>query len=197
MSADPDVELASLLRTRGALLLEALAQHSPPAAEHAAASASYAFALAVELGFNRGRCEVIRELAGLHEVGLIYIPASVLDKREGERDVARQARFDSHYEAGAGLARGAGIAEQACQWLLHQRERFDGSGPQGLAGDQIPIESQLLRAACICHRTLAEPDRNRGIERANLRLGSGAGADLDPRVAAALIAILERAGDQA
>jgi len=193
VSPEPNPGLASTLSTRGAPLLEALAQHSPAVAEHAEASSSYAFSLAAELGYDRDRCELIRNLAKLHEIGQIYIPSSVLEKHEAERDVTEQVMFETHYEAGAGVARGAGVEEEVCQWLLHQRERYDGSGPRGLAGEQIPIESRLLRAACVCHTVLAEPSHGHGVDRAILRLAGGAGSELDPGVAATLIAILERA----
>src|SRR5687767_15773095 len=46
------------------------------------------------------------------------------------------------YEAGAKLALGAGISDDVCGWLLQIRERFDGQGPDGLAGVAIPIRSE-------------------------------------------------------
>lgn len=194
VTSDSNVGLSSMLRLRGAPLLEALAQHSPATIVHAEASSSYAFSLAVELGFDRHRSEAARDLARLHEIGKLYVPAAVLAKPESERTAAEQLAFEDHPEAGARIARGAGIQQDACSWLLHQRELFDGSGPRGLAGEQIPIESRLLRAACLCHQSLAEPSHSRSVERAILRLGGAAGSELDPRIAAALIGILERFG---
>lgn len=193
MSAEANAGLASTLRTNGAPLLEALGQHAPQAREHSEASGSYAFALAAELGFDRNRCELLRELAKLHEIGQIYVPASVVEKEPADRDVAETAAFDAHYEAGASVARGAGMKDEASEWLLHQRENFDGSGPRGMAGDRIPIESRILRTACVCQTTLAAPDPGDCRDRAIVRLGNGAGNEFDPHVVAALIAILERA----
>jgi HD-GYP domain-containing protein (c-di-GMP phosphodiesterase class II) len=195
VTSDSNVGLSSMLRLRGAPLLEALAQHSPATAIHAEASSSYAFSLAVELGFDRHRSEAARDLARLHEVGKLYVPASVLAKPEPERTPAELLALEDHPEAGARIARGAGIQEEACTWLLHQRERFDGSGPLGLAGDQIPVESRLLRVVCACHLTMAQPSRSRAADRAILRIGAGAGDELDPEIAAAMIAIIERVDD--
>ena len=76
-----------------------------------------------------------------------------------------------------------------------QRERFDGSGPLGLAGEQIPVESRLLRVVCACHLTMAAPAHSRAADRAILRIGGGAGKELDPGIAAAMIALIERVDD--
>src|SRR4051812_23245376 len=151
--AEPGLE--ALLRERGAPLLEALERHLPGAREHADGTASYAFVAAVAIGFERTQCEVAREAARLHEIGLVYVPAEVLLRPVSARDDSDEAAFESHFEAGYRLARGAGLPEAACGWLLRARERFDGGGPEGLSGGRIPIESRLIRAACVCQTTLS------------------------------------------
>jgi HD-GYP domain-containing protein (c-di-GMP phosphodiesterase class II) len=193
---DSQLGLAAVLRTRGAPLVEALERHQPGAGEHAEATASYAFATAVELGFERPQCEVARATAMLHEIGLVYVPANLLGKPASERDEAEAEAFDGHFEAGYRLARGTGIPEHACEWLLRARERYDGAGPEGLAAEAIPIESRIIRAACSCDTALARAEDAGDKQPARLaieRLARGAGNELDPRVVAALTAILERA----
>jgi HD-GYP domain-containing protein (c-di-GMP phosphodiesterase class II) len=188
--------LAILLRSRGAPLVEALERHVAGAREHADATASYAFAAAVELGFERAQCEVAREAAMLHEIGLVYVPTEVLGKPAAERDEAEVAAFEGHFEAGYRLARGAGIPEHACEWLLRARERYDGGGPEGLAAEAIPIESRIIRAACSCDTALARAEDAGHKAPAGLaieQLALTAGNELEPRVVAALTAILERA----
>jgi HD-GYP domain-containing protein (c-di-GMP phosphodiesterase class II) len=78
------------------------------------------------------------------------------------------------------------------------RERFDGSGPGGLAGDRIPVESRILRAACACDTALATPTPGRASSDERRRIAvealrAAAGSELDPRVTEALAAMLERA----
>ena len=130
-----ELELAALVRERGAALVDALDHHLPGARDHAEATASYAFVLAVELGHRRGAAELIREASRLHEIGRLY---------------------DGSARAGARLARGAGVPERACEWIADAAERFDGSGASGLAGAAIPVEARLIRAACVCDRTHAD-----------------------------------------
>lgn len=191
--AEPELGLAAILRIRGAPLLEALEHHHEGARDHAEATASYAFAIAAELGRDRAQSEVAREAAKLHEVGHVYVPVATLAKPPGERSEDDERALAGAHEAAYRLARGAGIPEPACGWLLRFRERWDGRGPEGLGGEQIPIESRLMRTACVCQTALAAPGNLDPRRHAIEQLGLGAAAELDPRVVAATIAVLERA----
>ncbi len=151
-----ELDLAALLRHRGAPLVEALEAHLPGSRAHAIATGSYAFAASVELSFDRNQCEVAREAAVLHEVGLVYVPAASLAKAGAGRDESEIVAVESHYEAGYKLARGAGIPEHVCRWLVRVRERFEGRGPENIAGEQIPLESRLIRASCLTASALAQ-----------------------------------------
>ena len=116
------------------------------------------------------------------------MPAEVAANRPPQRDAAEAAAFDAHYEAGYRLAHGAGSPSR-CGWLLRQRERFDGSGPEGLEGDRIPVEARLIGAACVCQTALAATDQSDdrpALERAHAALAAAAGSEPDPQVVAAL-----------
>jgi len=72
----------------------------------------------------------VREAARLHEVGKIYV------------------RDESHPAAGCRLARGAGVPELVCEWILHCTERFDAGEGARAAGSDIPLPSRIIAAAC-------------------------------------------------
>ncbi len=174
--------LAAIVRMRGSPLLEALERSHPGSREHAEATGSYAFATAAALGLGRGGAELCRETAKLADIGKVYGP-------------------ENHHEAGARLALGAGIPTDVCGWLLQIRERFDGSGPEGLAGEAIPIASRVARAAGVCESALTRLTSERitaGLagrrESAIAALNGAVGSELDPGVVAALAGVLERAG---
>lgn len=191
-----ELSLATLVRARGKALLEALERHRPGSGDHAAGTASFAFALAAELGYERGRAEAVRATATLHDIGLVYVPAPVLAKPAAELAAADQALLAASFGKGADLARGAGVPEEACGWLAASGERFDGAGPGGLAGERIPLEGRVIRAACACDAALSRPMPAGGAagarERAIGELRRRAGAELDPGVTAALVAVLSR-----
>jgi HD-GYP domain-containing protein (c-di-GMP phosphodiesterase class II) len=187
------------VRSRGLALLEALELHAPGARERADAVASYAFATAVELDLVRERCELIRETARLHDVGRIYLPAELSARPPAELLPHERELVDGNPEAGAALARGAGVPEEACGWILAARERYDGRGPDGLKGAELPLPARIIRAVRTydeaAGRARANAPRRRGEPRA-LALSSlrdAAGTELDPDVVAALARVLERA----
>jgi HD-GYP domain-containing protein (c-di-GMP phosphodiesterase class II) len=141
---------AAIVRERGAVLIESLDTHTPGAAIHAEATAAYAFAVANAMELGADRAELVREVAMLHEVGKVYVSAETLSKPQDELDDEERLVLELEAENGAGLARGAGIPNAACEWILRWPERFDGTGPAGIAGESIPLESRIINAACAC-----------------------------------------------
>jgi len=163
-----DPALAELVRKRGEPLLEGLEAELPGSAERSEAIGAYALATAVGLGFSRAEAELCRQTARLANVGRIYDPAG------------------AHQEAGSRLARGAGVPEVVCEWLLRTEEHYDGSGAAGLSGAEIPVFSRIVRTAMRCDELISS-----GSEPAALR--EIAGTELDPAMVNSLASMLERA----
>ena len=92
----------------------------------------------------------------------------------------------TQYEPGAQVARGAGIPEVVCEWILGVAEHYDGTGPAGLSGSEIPVFSRIVRAAKRCDEFIEQ-----GFQPADLR--GLAGTELDPAMVDALASMLERA----
>ncbi len=197
LPAASTASLVELLASRGGLLLDGLETHLPGSREKAEAAAAYALAAAVELGLPRASCELAREAAKLHDVGLVYVPVEALSKAPRDRTEEELILISSHHEKGAQLARGAGLPERVCEWIQLGAERFDGGGPAGLAGEAIPLQARISRAAHACYQAL-RGRAGEGGEPVPARspteiLGARAGSDLDPMVVDALNAVLSRA----
>jgi HD-GYP domain len=197
LTPDLDPGQRGVIRDRGAALIDALEEHLPGAREHAEATGAYAFAAAVALGFGEEEAELCREVAKLHDVGKLYVPSELLATPEAELDEAARERLRGHHAKGAGIALGAGIPEGAATWIRGCGESFDGTGPQGLRGEEIPLGARIARAACECDLLLADPQgprdpakrRDAAVDRLRRRLGR----ELDPSVAVALISVLRAA----
>jgi HD-GYP domain-containing protein (c-di-GMP phosphodiesterase class II) len=181
---------------RGEPLLEGLDQHVPGSRAHADAVAAYAFALAVEIGLGRYECELIREAARLHEVGKLYLPQWLLAEPPGQLSDSERAQLAAQEELGHRVCLGAGISDEVCAWILHSRERFDGSGPGGIGGEAIPLPSRIIRTTCAYETLLKQQpaDAPEGPQETTLSwLRVAGGAELDPALVEALARVVTRA----
>lgn len=192
-----ELSLVALLRMRGAPLIDALDAHFPGSREVGEAAGAYAFAAAVELGLMRSSAELIREVAKLHDIGRVYVPAEILAKPAWSRTPQEGAQVEAHHEWGAQLARGAGIPERVCEWIRLGSERWDGGGPNRLAAEAIPLQARISRAAYACYAALTEGARDGSSAGPGRRpfdaLHGSAGRELDPMVVDALETVLTRA----
>lgn len=93
----------------------------------------------------------LRDSLLLHDIGKLGIPDGLLRKpaplTSDEWTVMRR-----HPEMGAELLRQFDSLEEMSRIVLAHHERYDGTGyPQGLAGDEIPLEARIIAVADSWH----------------------------------------------
>ncbi|WP_207459355.1 HD-GYP domain-containing protein [Azospirillum sp. SYSU D00513] len=105
--------------------------------------------LADRMGFGSAQVEAIGRAAGVHDIGKIALPDSILLK-PGPLDAAQWAVLRNHTVLGGAILSGheepvLRLAATIARW---HHEAFDGSGyPDGLAGEAIPLEARLVAVA--------------------------------------------------
>lgn len=159
---------------------------------HSQRVARYAGVLADSLGFAPRHVEEISQAGLLHDVGKIAVPESILLKpgrlTEAEFEVMRR-----HSAIGRDIVANVGLPRIA-RWICHLHERIDGGGyPDGLAGDEIPMESRILAAADALE-AMTSTRRYRvsmPLDRALEELACGAGRQFDAVVVERLIELVE------
>ena len=168
---------------------------------HSQCVARYAAELGYALGLPDERLEMLRTAGILHDVGKIGIPDAILLK-PAKLDGDEFAIMRRHSELGRDIIAGAGL-EEIASWVLHLHERFDGRGyPDGLAAEEIPLESRILHCADALEAMTSSRIYRPGmeVERALAELERGAGSQFDPQVAAVLVALVSdgdlRVGDR-
>ncbi|MCF7220317.1 response regulator [Marilutibacter chinensis] len=105
--------------------------------------------IAEQLGMFEDEVRMIEMAAPLHDIGKIAIPDAVLLKpgplSEGEKEIMRR-----HPVIGQELLSGSQnrFIQTAATIALRHHERYDGSGyPDGLVGEEIPIEARIVAVA--------------------------------------------------
>lgn len=136
----------TLLGAIGAVsdLLEA---RDPYTAGHSKRVSDLAVSIAKEMDLTPSRIEGVR-LAGLiHDIGKIKIPMEILNKpsRLTEEEFAL---VKHHSEVGYQAIKNIPFPMDIPSIVRAHHEKWDGTGyPQGLKGDEIPLEAQILSVA--------------------------------------------------
>jgi diguanylate cyclase (GGDEF)-like protein len=162
---------------------------------HSQRVARYAAELGHALGLPDERLEMLRTAGILHDVGKIGIPDAILLK-PARLEADEFAVMRRHSELGRDIIAGAGL-EEIAEWVLRLHERFDGRGyPDGLAAEEIPLESRVLHCADALEAMTSSRIYRPGmeVERALAELERGAGSQFDPQVALVLVELV-REGD--
>jgi HD-GYP domain-containing protein (c-di-GMP phosphodiesterase class II) len=144
-----------------------------------------------ELGLTAERIERLRLAALLHDVGKIGLNDLVL-RKPGPLDVAEAAAMSEHVHIGHQILLAAELEEEAL-WVHHHHEHLDGSGyPDGLRGEEIPLESRIILVADAFEvMTAGRPyQAPRPREEALSELERHAGSQFDAQCVAALRAAL-------
>jgi putative nucleotidyltransferase with HDIG domain len=113
---------------------------------HSQAVARYAAMIAREFGLPSERVEQVRLAGILHDVGMVDVPGSILDK-PGPLNDEEWETVKRHPAIGAKMLEDHGL-DQAGAWVLAHHERPDGLGyPFGLRAGAIPLEARILSVA--------------------------------------------------
>ncbi len=147
--------------------------------------------VATELGLSHNRIAQLRLAGLLHDVGKIGIPDAILAKSGPLTDQEFEV-MKTHSIVGHGIVDATGLSEQA-NWILHHHERIDGGGyPDGLAGEEIPLESRIMLVADAYEAMTGDRPYRQGCpqDEALAELARHAGTQFDAYCVAALHSIL-------
>jgi len=127
-------------------LTSALESKDPRTMGHVQRVAEYAAHLCMKLGLSPEEKEIVVKGAMLHDVGMIGIPDHLLTATsltDGERAIVAD-----HTRMGASILEPMITFSQFVPIVRWHHERIDGKGfPDGLTGDQIPLEAQIVGVA--------------------------------------------------
>ncbi len=100
--------------------------------------------LASLMGLNEEKVKEIGTFAPLHDIGKIYIPKEILNKK-GILTNSEWEVMESHTVKGGELLGGDKGFETAKNIAMYHHEKYDGSGyPYGMKGEDIPVEACIV-----------------------------------------------------
>jgi HD-GYP domain-containing protein (c-di-GMP phosphodiesterase class II) len=159
---------------------------------HARTIADLALQVGLALGFGPAALRRLELSALFHDVGKLAIPRSIL-KKPGPLTSAEREVVEQHPILGERILEPVAELEDVRRVVRSAHEHFDGTGyPDGLAGEEIPIESRIILVCDTYHAMTTDRPYRRALDRdeANSRLRAGAGSQFDPAVVDALLRVL-------
>jgi HD-GYP domain-containing protein (c-di-GMP phosphodiesterase class II) len=155
--------------------------------------------VALRMALSGAEARDVRYAAMLHDLGKVAVPSEILLK-PGPLTDEEWVTMRSHAAIGGELVGRIAAFAHLAPAVRASHERWDGGGyPDGLAGEQIPLEARII-AACDTYDAIVtdrpyRPARTPG--EACAELSHVAGTQLDGRVVAAVIGELDVLGGDA
>jgi diguanylate cyclase (GGDEF)-like protein/putative nucleotidyltransferase with HDIG domain len=153
----------------------------------------YAVALAEMIGLSPDVVSALSAAALLHDIGKVGIPEKVLNKK-GKLTKDDWEAIKAHPKLGANIISNIPKLAPSVNSILYHHERWDGTGyPEGLKGEDIPIQARILAIADSFEAmTSARPYRPAlALEEVVTELRQGAGSQYDPKLVEVFISIIE------
>jgi len=128
-------------------IMNTLFEKSIEVKEHSMRVSEFAVLIAEKMGLSRTNINDIKTMGMIHDIGKIAIDLNILDKpsklEDEERTIIKQ-----HPLSGSRMLGTSHEYTRLAAGVLHHHERIDGKGyPNGITGDQIPIESKIIAVA--------------------------------------------------
>lgn len=184
------LELSSAYRGTAHVLGDMVEHDDTYTGAHSRSVVELAVAVAAELGIDERRRRNVEFGALLHDVGKVAIPKQLINK-PGPLDEREWTAVRTHtLEGQRMLEKIGGLMSEIGTVVRSSHERYDGGGyPDGLAGEEIPIESRIIFACdAFSAMTTDRPYRSAiPIEAAIAELEDNAGGQFDPAVVAVLV----------
>jgi putative nucleotidyltransferase with HDIG domain len=153
----------------------------------------YSLIIAQKMGFDEERIELIRLAGFLHDIGKIGISDLILNK-PGKLTDEEMEVIKSHPIIGRMIVESIEALKPAARIIFYHHEHYDGSGyPEGIKGDDIPLESRILQVADIFHALTSDRIYRKAlsVDEAIAVIRGEMGRVIDPDIGETFLEIIE------
>lgn len=156
---------------------------------HSLQVSNYAVSIAAKMGLPYNEINQIRHAALLHDVGLLMVPNTVLNKFP-YLNRQEKSQYKQHPIAGTSLIENYPCCQQIIPYIRYHHERWDGSGyPKHLRGPNIPLGARIIAIADY-YDSIVNPSTElwaKTKKEAKRELFSASGILFDPEIVKAFI----------
>jgi putative nucleotidyltransferase with HDIG domain len=168
------------------MLVMALDAHVDRRSGHATKVAELANRVAREMGLEEAMVRRIHMSALLHDIGMLKV---------APEHQQTPAYFQKHPGIGARMLSRIRLWREAAPIVMHHHEHFDGSGyPNGLVGEDIPLESRVILVVDAFDAMTREEAHRPALPMGHAldELRNGMATQFDPGVVRAFLELVQR-----
>lgn len=160
---------------------------------HSTRVADYSREIARRAGLSKEAQDDIHMMGLLHDVGKIGIPDGIINKTAKLTDEEYNI-IKTHPVLGEGILKNITEFPQLMTGARWHHERYDGKGyPDGLAGDDIPVEARIIAVADSYDAMSSRRSYRDVLEQSHIRseMEKGKGTQFDPTFAEIMINMID------
>ena len=160
---------------------------------HSERVAAYSMLIADRMGMKHSRARKIYQMALLHDIGKIGIDDAILRKPSRLTDEEFEAIKKHTLKGSEILGEITEMPELATGARWHH-ERYDGKGyPDGLKGDEIPIEARIICVADSYDAMTSDRSYRKNLSQEKVRseIAANIGIQFDPLAAKCMLDIID------
>lgn len=160
---------------------------------HSSRVAEYSLMLAERMALTKEVQQRIYFMALMHDVGKIGVPDSIINKPEKLTDEEYDL-IKHHPISGFEILQSITSMPELAQGARWHHERYDGTGyPDGLAGEQIPLEARIIAVADAYDTMTSKRSYRKILPQSVVRkeISDGRGVQFDPYVANCMLELID------
>lgn len=174
-------------------LSKSIEEKDPYTAGHGEKVSEIAVKIAEKFGLPKRDIELIKAAGLFHDIGKIGVPELIILKK-GKLTEEEYMIMKEHPKKGFEILKQINEFEDTvAKWVLYHHERWDGNGyPEGLKGEEIPIQARILTIADVYHALISDRPYRAALSREEALkiIEQESGKLFDPQLAKILIELV-------
>ena len=190
---DKTKEIARISLKSMMMIANTVDKKDPLAADHSSNVAWFAVEIAKKMGWTGDDLYNLQNLALIHDIGNIGVPDSIIRKK-GPLTELEYETLKKHTDYGKTILQDMTVIRKAAEVAETHHERYDGKGyPNGLSGDEIPVEARIIAVADAFDSMTSDRAFRKKLNKEEIlkQFEEGRGTQFDPGMADIAISLIK------
>lgn len=186
-------EIARISLKSMMMIANTVDKKDPMAGEHSSNVAWFAVEIAKKMGWSNEELYNLQNLALVHDIGNIGVADTII-RKSGPLSDSEFDELKKHTTFGKNILRDMTVIRKAAEIAETHHEHYDGTGyPNGLSGDDIPVEARIIAIADAFDSMTNDRSFRKKLDKKTMlaEFAKGRGTQFDPKMTDIAIELLK------